>query len=139
MQKRAMTLGAGCIWFPTRFSNLFLCKPEPITRSRFNQCLPSSSKRRLLTPLHGNFGKSIPSANGWLRNYSQMKTGSVSSTPSEGRIKRVRQDVKGQVHAVDVAISDEGRGVVPLRGQGSDRARALPHVRDCGEVCGGLG
>jgi len=28
---------------------------------------------------------------------------------------------------VDVLISDQGRGVIPLRGRGSDRARALPH------------
>jgi len=28
---------------------------------------------------------------------------------------------------VDVVILDEGRGVIPLRDRGSDRARALPH------------
>jgi hypothetical protein len=28
---------------------------------------------------------------------------------------------------VDVMILDEGRGVIPLRGRGSDPARALPH------------
>jgi hypothetical protein len=39
----------------------------------------------------------------------------------------VEQDAKGQVHAVGVVIWDEGRGVIPLRGRGSDRARALPH------------
>jgi hypothetical protein len=39
----------------------------------------------------------------------------------------VGQDAKGQVRAVDVVISDEGRGVIPLRGRGNDRARALPH------------
>ena len=26
---------------------------------------------------------------------------------------------------VDVAIPDEGKGIIPLRGRGSDRARAL--------------
>ena len=36
----------------------------------------------------------------------------------------VRQDAKGRVHALDVVISDEGRGAIPLRGHGSDRARA---------------
>ena len=39
----------------------------------------------------------------------------------------VGQDAKGQVRTVDVAISDEGRGVIPLRGRGSDQARAPPH------------
>ena len=38
------------------------------------------------------------------------------------------------MHAVDVVISDEGSGVMPLRGRGSDRAWALPYVRDCGEL-----
>ena len=38
------------------------------------------------------------------------------------------------MHAVDVVISDEGSGVMPLRGRESDRAWALPYVRDCGEV-----
>ena len=28
---------------------------------------------------------------------------------------------------MDVVISDQGRGVLPLRGRGSDRAQALPH------------
>ena len=36
----------------------------------------------------------------------------------------VGQDAKGQMRAVDAVISDEGRGVKPLRGR---RARALPH------------
>ena len=38
----------------------------------------------------------------------------------------VGQDAKGQVRAVGVVISDEGKGVIPLRGRGSDQARALP-------------
>ena len=34
---------------------------------------------------------------------------------------------KWQVRAIDVVTSDEGRRFIPLRGRGSDRARALPH------------
>ena len=85
----------------------------------------------------GGFRKSIASATDSLGKPSQVTTGSLSSTRSggcakEGRIeadyreeekRRLgRQEAKGQVYAMD-----EGRGVIPLRGGGSDRAPALPH------------
>ena len=93
---------AGCIWFPPRFLNFFLCKPEPITRSRFHRheaCSPfrsSSSQGRLLTLPHrkSSFRRYIASATDSLGNYSQMTSVSVSSTcpegcAEEGRIKAV--------------------------------------------------
>jgi len=42
----------------------------------------------------------------------------------------VGQGAKGQVRAMDVVISDEGTGVIPLRGRESDRAGAPPFNRD---------
>jgi len=90
----------------------------------------------------GSFRKSITSETDSPIKYTQMTTGSVSPTCSEdcaedGRIKAVErgeekrhlveENAKGQVRAVDVVISDEGRGVIALKGGGSDGARALPH------------
>ena len=86
-----------------------------------------------------------------------MTSVSLSSTcpegcAEEGRTKAAQrgeekrrlavQDAKGQVHAVDVVISDRGRGVIPLRGRESDRVRALPHssaMYVTAEKCGGPG
>ena len=44
----------------------------------------------------------------------------------EERQRLLGQAAKGQVRAVDISISDESRGVVPLRGRGSDRACSPP-------------
>jgi len=37
---------------------------------------------------------------------------------------------------VDVVILDQGRGVIPLRGRGSVRARTLPHSTAMYEIAG---
>jgi hypothetical protein len=42
-----------------------------------------------------------------------------------------KQRLVGRVHAVDVVISGEGRGVIPLRGRGSDRAWLPPIQPRC--------
>jgi len=43
----------------------------------------------------------------------------------------------GQVRAVDGVISDQGGGVIPLRGRGSDQARTLPHSTAMYAIRGG--
>jgi len=62
--------GAGCIWFPSRFLNCFLCKP----------CSPFG----LASSWESSSPYSIASATDSVGKYPQMTSGLVSSTRSEG-------------------------------------------------------